>query len=60
MCLRALRALASYHHKETSAGKVGLGSHAAGLKDPGGNFQEGILSRFLRSVLQLLLFGDYR
>ncbi|XP_004302094.1 PREDICTED: exportin-4-like [Fragaria vesca subsp. vesca] len=59
MCLRALRALASYHHKETSAGKVGLGSHAAGLKDPGGNFQEGILSRFLRSVLQLLLFGDY-
>ncbi|KAM5561712.1 hypothetical protein ABKV19_022354 [Rosa sericea] len=59
MCLRALRALASYHHLETSAGKVGLGSHAAGLKDPGGNFQEGILSRFLRSVLQLLLFGDY-
>ncbi|KAL6142910.1 hypothetical protein ACLB2K_061185 [Fragaria x ananassa] len=59
MCLRALRALASYHHKERSAGKVGLGSHAAGLKDPGGNFQEGILSQFLRSVLQLLLFGDY-
>ncbi|XP_050143396.1 uncharacterized protein LOC126619158 [Malus sylvestris] len=59
MCLRALRALASYHYKETSAGKVGLGSHAAGLKDSGGNFQEGILSRFLRSVLQLLLFEDY-
>ncbi|KAH0972651.1 hypothetical protein GBA52_024807 [Prunus armeniaca] len=59
MCLRALRALASYHYVETSAGKVGLGSHAAGLKDPGGNFKEGILSRFLRSVLQLLLFEDY-
>lgn len=60
MCLRALRALASYHYVETSAGKVGLGSHAAGLKDPGGNFKEGILSRFLRSILQLLLFEDYR
>ncbi|VVA33066.1 PREDICTED: exportin-4 [Prunus dulcis] len=59
MCLRALRVLASYHYVETSAGKVGLGSHAAGLKDPGGNFKEGILSRFLRSVLQLLLFEDY-
>ncbi|PQM39642.1 exportin-4 isoform X1 [Prunus yedoensis var. nudiflora] len=59
MCLRALRALASYHYVETSAGKLGLGSHAAGLKDPGGNFKEGILSRFLRSVLQLLLFEDY-
>lgn len=41
-------------------GKTGLGLHASGLKDPGGNFQEGIFSRFLRSLLQLLLFEDYR
>ncbi|XP_024025186.1 exportin-4 [Morus notabilis] len=58
-CLRALRALASYHYIETRGGKTGLGSHAAGLKDQGGNLQEGILSRFLRSLLQLLLFEDY-
>lgn len=59
-CLRALRALASYHYNETRAGKMGLGSHAAGLKDQGGNLQEGILSRFLHSLLQFLLFEDYR
>ncbi|XP_021888651.1 exportin-4 isoform X1 [Carica papaya] len=59
MCLRALKALASYHYKETSGGKMGLGSHAAGLTDPNGNLQEGIMSRFLRSLLQLLLFEDY-
>lgn len=60
MCLRALKALASYHYTETVCGKTGLGLHIAGLKDPGGNLQEGILSRFLRSLLQLLLFEDYR
>ncbi|KAB1223871.1 Exportin-4 [Morella rubra] len=59
MCLRSLKALASYHYKETGMGKTGLGLHASGLKDPGGNFQEGIFSRFLRSLLQLLLFEDY-
>lgn len=60
MCLRALKALASFHYKEMSASKVGLGALAAGLKDSNGNPQEGILSRFLRSLLQLLLFEDYR
>ncbi|KAK9292418.1 hypothetical protein L1049_020388 [Liquidambar formosana] len=59
MCLRALKALASYHYKETLAGKVGLGLHAAGCTDPDGKFQEGILSQFLHSLLQLLLFEDY-
>ncbi|KAE8009944.1 hypothetical protein FH972_006349 [Carpinus fangiana] len=59
MCLRALKALASYHYTQTVCGKTGLGLHIAGLKDPGGNLQEGILSRFLRSLLQLLLFEDY-
>ncbi|XP_059436603.1 uncharacterized protein LOC132169608 [Corylus avellana] len=59
MCLRALKALASYHYTETVCGKTGLGLHISGLKDPGGNLQEGILSRFLHSLLQLLLFEDY-
>ena len=60
MCLRALKALASYHYKETGSGKVGLGSQATGYKDPDGRLQEGILSRFLRLLLQFLLFVDYR
>lgn len=59
MCLKVLKVLASYHYKETSIGKIGLGSHASGFKDSDGKFQEGILSRFLRSLLQLLLFEDY-
>ncbi|KAG2272852.1 hypothetical protein Bca52824_067407 [Brassica carinata] len=59
MCLRALKALASYHYKETKAGNTGLGSHAAGQTDPNGVFHEGILSRFLRTLLQFLLFEDY-
>ncbi|KAM7250286.1 hypothetical protein ACFE04_022169 [Oxalis oulophora] len=58
-CLRALKALASYHYKETTTGKIGLGMHASSLKDPNGNLQAGILSEFLRSLLQLLLFEDY-
>ena len=56
MCLGALKALASYHYREMCAGKTGLGSHAAGQ----GNLSEGIFSRFLHSLLQLLLFEDYR
>ncbi|WCJ43784.1 Exportin-4 [Euphorbia peplus] len=59
MCLIALKALASFHYKETCTGKVGLGSHATSIKDPQGNVQEGILSRFLKLLLQLLLFEDY-
>ncbi|GAB4836093.1 hypothetical protein Ancab_001010 [Ancistrocladus abbreviatus] len=57
-CLRALKALASFHHKETIASRVGLGSHAGGFSDAEGKFQEGILSRFLHSLLHLLLFED--
>lgn len=60
MCLRALKALASYHYKETGAGKVGLGSQATIYKDADGKLQDGILSRFLRLLLQLLLFEDVR
>ncbi|XP_058101583.1 uncharacterized protein LOC131245863 isoform X3 [Magnolia sinica] len=59
MCLSALNALASYHYKERSAGRDGLGAHAAGFEDPNGNFHEGILSQFLQSLLRLLLFEDY-
>ncbi|XP_057961919.1 uncharacterized protein LOC131153553 isoform X2 [Malania oleifera] len=59
MCLRTLNALASYHFKEVASSKVGLGSHASGFKDTNGKLQEGILSRFLQSLLQLLLFEDY-
>ncbi|XP_073158975.1 uncharacterized protein [Henckelia pumila] len=59
LCLRALKAMASHHYKEGIAGKAGLGSHATSYKDPDGEFHEGILSRFLRSLLQLLLFEDY-
>jgi len=59
-CLRALQALASYHYKETGNGNIGLGAHAMGLKDSSGEVQEGLLSRFLRSLLQLLFFDDYR
>ncbi|KAL5156145.1 Exportin-4 [Glycine soja] len=58
-CLRALQALASYHYKETGNGNIGLGAHTVGHKDLSGNVQEGLLSRFLRSMLQLLLFEDY-
>ncbi|RDX59766.1 Exportin-4, partial [Mucuna pruriens] len=58
-CLRALQALASYHYKETGNGNIGLGAHTVGFKDSSGNVQEGLLSRFLRSLLQLLLFEDY-
>ncbi|KAL2661530.1 hypothetical protein AAZX31_03G230100 [Glycine max] len=58
-CLRALQALASYHYKETGSGNIGLGAHTVGHKDSSGNVQEGLLNRFLRSLLQLLLFEDY-
>ncbi|KAK6911324.1 Exportin-1, C-terminal [Dillenia turbinata] len=59
MCLRALKALASYHYKETSVGKVGLGARAAGSKDQSGQMSEGIFSQFLRTLLHLVLFEDY-
>lgn len=60
MCLRSLRALAVYHYKERGVGRDGLGPHATTYKDNDGNFQDGVLSKFLRSLLQLILFEDYR
>lgn len=59
MCLRSLKALASYHYKEIVGGKLGLGSQATSYNDADGRLQDGILSRFLRLLLQFLLFEDY-
>ncbi|XP_038877264.1 exportin-4 [Benincasa hispida] len=61
MCLKALKSLASYHLKEIAAGKIGLGSQVITRKDvsEGEAVQEGVLSGFLKSLLQLLLFEDY-
>ncbi|KAK9140443.1 hypothetical protein Scep_010124 [Stephania cephalantha] len=59
MCLGSLNGLASYHYKERVCGKEGLGSCASGFRDHNGQVIEGVLSRFLRSLLQLLLFRDY-
>lgn len=59
MCLRSLKALSSYHYKEIVGGKVGLGSQATSYNDTDGRLQDGILSRFLRLLLQFLLFEDY-
>lgn len=57
MCLRAVYALASYHYKRRNAGREGLGAHAI---DSQGTVQESILRHFLRMLLQLLLFEDFR
>ncbi|KAE8653609.1 hypothetical protein Csa_007263 [Cucumis sativus] len=61
MCLKALKSLASYHLKEIGSGKIGLGSQVITRKDASDSeaVQEGILSGFLKSLLQLLLFEDY-
>ncbi|XP_076931070.1 uncharacterized protein LOC143596096 isoform X2 [Bidens hawaiensis] len=59
MCLRSLRALAFYHYTEREGGRDGLGPHATSYKDADGTFQDGILGKFLRSLLQLILFEDY-
>lgn len=60
MCLKALNSLATYHLKEIAAGNLGLGSQVITRKDVGEAVQEGVLSGFLKSLLQLLLFEDYR
>lgn len=59
MCLRSLKALAAYHYKDVLGGKVGLGSEATSYIDTDGKLQDGILSPFLRLLLQFLLFEDY-
>ncbi|XP_073000684.1 uncharacterized protein [Typha latifolia] len=59
-CLAAVSALASYHFKDRSAGKQGLDTHVMESQSLNGKLQEGILSHFLRLLLQLLLFEDFR
>ncbi|KAL8130523.1 hypothetical protein V2J09_019678 [Rumex salicifolius] len=59
MSLRATKALAAYHYKETAIGRTGLGLNATGFMDANGKHQEGFLSRSLSSLLQFLLFEDY-
>ncbi|KAK1284705.1 hypothetical protein QJS10_CPB21g00067 [Acorus calamus] len=56
MCLRAVNALATYHYKEKSIGKEGLGTYAISCQGLNG---EGTLRHFLQLLLQHFLFEDY-
>ncbi|KAH7691116.1 Nuclear transport receptor exportin 4 (importin beta superfamily) domain-containing protein [Dioscorea alata] len=59
-CLRAVDALVSYHFKSRVKGEEGLGAYAIDSQGTNGELQESILKRFLRILLQLLLFEDFR
>lgn len=59
-CLTAVNALASYHFKERIGGRGGLVSQVMESEGPNGKLQESISSHFLRLLLQLLLFEDFR
>lgn len=59
-CLTAVDALASYHFKERLGGRGGLSSQLMESEGSNGKLQESILSHFLRILLQLLLFEDFR
>lgn len=60
MCLRAVDALASYHYKEKTTGKGGLGAHAIDFQGSNGKVQETITRHFLHMLMQALLFEDFR
>ncbi|KAL6641078.1 hypothetical protein ACP70R_019259 [Stipagrostis hirtigluma subsp. patula] len=59
-CLGAVNALASYHFKERLEGRSGLNSQIMESEGSNGKLQESISSHFLRLLLQLLLFEDFR
>ncbi|KAG2537518.1 exportin-4-like isoform X1 [Panicum virgatum] len=59
-CLTAVNALASYHFKERLKGRGGLNSQLMESEGSGGKVQESISSHFLRILLQILLFEDFR
>jgi hypothetical protein len=59
-CLAAVNALASYHFKERIGGRGGLSSQLMESEGSNGKLQESISSHFLRLLLQLLLFEDFR
>lgn len=60
MSLTALNAVAFYHYHAVCRGQEGLGAHALSTPGPDGAPKEGVLAHFLRSVMQFLLFEDYR
>jgi hypothetical protein len=59
-CLTAVNALASYHFKERLGGRGGLSSQLMESERLNGKLHESISSHFLRLLLQLLLFEDFR
>ncbi|XP_066370496.1 uncharacterized protein [Miscanthus floridulus] len=59
-CLAAVNALASYHFKEILGGRGGLNSQLMESEGSNGKLQESISSHFLRLLLQILLFEDFR
>lgn len=60
MSLTALNAVAFYHYQAICSQQEGLGLHAVTKPGANGVIEEGVLSHFLRAVLQYLLFEDYR
>lgn len=59
MSLTTLNAIAFYHYQAVCRGQEGLGVHALSIQNAQG-VKEGVLDHFLRSVMQFLLFEDYR
>ncbi|MCO5598035.1 hypothetical protein L7F22_052124 [Adiantum nelumboides] len=59
MSLTALNAIAFYHYQAMCKGGEGLGQYALETRDSNGVVQEGVLDRFLRTLLQYLLFENY-
>ena len=60
MSLTTLNAIAFYHYQAICRGQEGLGVHAQNIQNGHGVVKEGVLDHFLRSVMQFLLFDDYR
>ncbi|ONM05841.1 Exportin-4 [Zea mays] len=59
-CLAAVNALASYNFKERLGGRGRLNSQLMESEGSNGKLQESISSHFLRLLLQILLFEDFR
>ncbi|KAG0452921.1 hypothetical protein HPP92_025585 [Vanilla planifolia] len=58
--LRAINALASYHFREQAVGRGGLPTHMVDSSCPDWRIQENICSHFLRLLVQLVLYEDFR
>lgn len=59
-CLSGVNALASYHFRERMGGRGGLDSQIMESEGSHGKVQESVSSHFLKLILQLLLFEDFR